>query len=134
TGGTSITNVARGEISADSTDAVNGSQIHDMGTSIADGMGGGSTFVDGKLVTELNVGGDTYNNVNDALNGVQTNIDEVAQVANAGWQIQANGDQASKVAPGKTVEFADGDNIEITRQTTADGNNQVKVAVSKDIK
>src|SRR5690606_33770562 len=44
------------------------------------------------------------------------------------------GDQASKVAPGKTVEFIDGDNIEITRQTSADGNNQVKVSMSKDIK
>ncbi|MGB6102992.1 MAG: YadA-like family protein [Pusillimonas sp.] len=133
TGGTQITNVARGDISENSTDAVNGSQIHDMGNSIAAGMGGNSQFVDGKLVTELNVGGNAYNNVNDALNGVQTNIDEVAQVANAGWQIQANGDEASKVAPGKTVEFVDGDNIEITRETSADGNNQVKVSMSKDI-
>jgi len=134
TGGTQITNVARGDISENSTDAVNGSQIHEMGQSIADGMGGNSQFVDGKLVTELDVGGNTYNNVNDALNGVQTNIDEVAEVANAGWQIQANGDQASKVAPGKTVEFVDGDNIQITRQTSADGNNQVKVSMAKDIK
>src|SRR5690606_34546373 len=40
----------------------------------------------------------------------------------------------SKVAPGKTVEFVNGDNVEITRETSTDGNNQIKVAVSKDIK
>jgi autotransporter adhesin len=129
TGGTTVTNVARGEISADSTDAVNGSQIHDMGNSIADGMGGNSTFVDGKLVTELNVGGNTYNNVNDALNGVQTDIDNVSNVANKGWNIQTNGDTASKVGPGDTVQFINGDNIEITR----DGTN-VTVGMAKDIK
>ncbi|MFA5491012.1 MAG: YadA-like family protein, partial [Candidimonas sp.] len=138
TGGTKITNVARGEISENSTDAINGSQIHEMGTSIAEGMGGDSTFVDGKLVTNLNVAGNTYNNVNDALNGVHTDlntkIDEVSEVANAGWNIQTNGDAASKVAPGKTVEFVNGENIEITRETSAEGNNQVKVSMSKDIK
>src|SRR5690606_19259594 len=64
-GGTTITNLADGSIAAGSTDAVNGGQIHDMGQSIADGMGGNSKFEDGKLITELNVAGNTYNNVND---------------------------------------------------------------------
>jgi len=129
TGGTGITNVARGDISANSTDAVNGSQIHDMGNSIAEGMGGGSTFVDGKLVTELNVGGSTYNNVNDALNGVQANIDDVSNVANMGWNVQANGDAASKVGPGDTVQFINGDNVEITRD-----NANITVSMAKNIK
>ena len=129
TGGTTVTNVARGDISAGSTDAVNGSQIHDMGNSIAQGMGGNSSFVDGKLVTELAVGGNTYGNVNDALNGVQTNIDNVSNVANMGWNVQTNGDTASKVAPGGNVQFINGDNVQITR----DGTN-ITVGVSKDIK
>ncbi len=129
TGGTGITNVARGDISANSTDAVNGSQIHDMGNSIAEGMGGGSKFVDGKLVTELNVGGDTYNNVNDALNGVQNNVDNVTAIANKGWNVQANGDTASKVGPGDTVQFINGDNVEITRD-----NANITVSMAKDIK
>ncbi|MCP1670274.1 YadA-like family protein [Kerstersia gyiorum] len=137
TGGTTITNVARGEISENSTDAVNGSQIKEMGDSIAEGMGGNSKFEDGKLVTELNVGGNTYNNVNDALNGVNnelnTKIDNVAEVANAGWQIDTNGEGSSKVAPGKTVNFVGGSNIEISRETTADGNNNVTVGLAKDI-
>ena len=129
TGGTGITNVARGDISANSTDAVNGSQISDMGDSIAQGMGGGSTFVDGKLVTELNVGGNSYNNVNDALGGLDTKIDNIGQVASAGWNIQTNGDVADKVAPGNTVQFLNGDNIEITRSGM-----DVKVAMAQDIK
>jgi len=129
TGGTKITNLARGEISATSTDAVNGSQIHEMGESIAQGMGGNSKFVDGKLVTELNVGGNTYTNVNDALNGVQNDIDNVSEIANKGWNVQVNGDAASKVGPGDTVQFINGSNVEITRSGT-----NITVAMAKDIK
>ncbi|MCD0505889.1 YadA-like family protein, partial [Bordetella petrii] len=138
TGGTKITNLAQGEISATSTDAVNGAQLHEQGTQVADALGGNSKYVDGKLVTELNVGDKTYNNVNDALNGVNTDltnkIDQVEQTANAGWQIEANGDGASKVAPGSKVEFTNGDNVQITRETSADGNNTIKVSVAQDIK
>ncbi|MBO9357648.1 hypothetical protein GG851_26960 [Bordetella petrii] len=137
TGGTKITNLAQGEISATSTDAVNGAQLHEQGTQVADALGGNSKYVDGKLVTELNVGDKSYNNVNDALNGVNNDltnkIDNVEQTANAGWQIEANGDGASKVAPGSKVEFVNGDNVQITRETSADGNNTVKVSVSQDI-
>ncbi|WP_454004080.1 YadA family autotransporter adhesin [Alcaligenes sp. Marseille-Q7550] len=129
TGGTGITNVARGDISSNSTDAVNGSQISDMGDSIAQGMGVGSRFENGKLVTELNVGGNTYNNVNDALGGLDNKIDNIGQVASAGWNIRTNGDVADKVAPGSTVQFLNGDNIEITRSGL-----DVKVALAQDIK
>ena len=129
TGGTGISNVARGEISASSTDAVNGSQIHDMGESIASGMGGGSKFENGKLVTELNVGDKTYDNVNDALGGLNTDIENVTEQVNAGWSIQINGDAASKVAPKSTVQFVNGDNIAITRSGL-----EVKVGMAQDIK
>lgn len=137
TGGTKITNLAQGEISETSTDAVNGAQLHEQGTQVADALGGNSKYENGKLVTELNVGSKTYNNVNDALNGVNNDltdkIENVEQIANAGWQIEANGDGASKVAPGKTVEFVNGDNVEITRSTSAGGNNTIKVSMSQDI-
>lgn len=129
TGGTGITNVARGDISANSTDVVNGSQIHDMGESIASGMGGGSRFENGKLVTELNVGDTTYNNVNDALGGLNTKVDDVTDLASAGWNLQTNGDVASQVAPKATVQFLNGDNIEISRSGM-----DVTVALAQDIK
>lgn len=129
TGGTKFNNVARGDISENSTDAVNGSQLHEMGDSIAKGMGGNSTFVDGKLVTALDVGGNTYNSVNDALGGLDGRIGEVAAEASKGWNIQANGDSSSQVALGDTVQFLDGENIAITRQGT-----EVTIGMAKDIK
>ncbi len=49
----------------------------------------------------------------DAVNMSQ--LGEVTQVASKGWQVQANGDEASQVAPGDTVQFIDGDNIKIKR-------------------
>ncbi|MGY4879718.1 hypothetical protein ACLUEY_17805, partial [Vreelandella aquamarina] len=45
-------------------------------------------------------------------------IEEVSKVANTGWNVQANGDTATNVAPGETVQFLDGDNIDITRNGT----------------
>ncbi len=128
TGGTTITNLARGEVSATSTDAINGSQLHEVGTDVANGMGGNSRFVDGRLVTELNVGGNTYTNVNDALVGVDNKVDNVSNVANRGWDLQVNGDTASQVAPGSTVQFVEGENVTITR----DGLN-VTVDVARDL-
>src|SRR5690606_24298580 len=112
--------------------AVNGGQIHDMGQSIADGMGGNSKFEDGKLITELNVAGNTYNNVNDALGGVHsdlsTQITEITEIANAGWNVQANSGPVSKVAPGSTVKFIDGQNINVT----SDGLN-ITIATADDM-
>ncbi|MDK4633009.1 trimeric autotransporter adhesin Knh [Kingella kingae] len=49
-------------------------------------------------------------------------------INNSGWNLQANGDTASKVSPGNTVQFLNGGNIDIKR----DGNN-ITVATSKDI-
>ena len=50
----------------------------------------------------------------------------VSDVANTGWNLQANADTASKVAPGDTVQFINGDNIEITRN-----GNDITVATAK---
>ncbi|WP_173020699.1 YadA family autotransporter adhesin, partial [Kingella kingae] len=49
-------------------------------------------------------------------------------INNSGWNLQANGDTASKVSPGNTVQFLNGGNIDIKR----DGNN-ITVATSKNI-
>ncbi|MCD6006786.1 hypothetical protein K7H08_18315, partial [Halomonas sp. IOP_6] len=56
----------------------------------------------------------------DAINGSQLfasnqAIEEVSTVANTGWDIQTNGDTATNVAPGDTVQMIDGQNIAITR-------------------
>src|SRR5690606_30298680 len=136
-GGTTITNLADGQIAADSTDAVNGGQIHGMGESIADGMGGNSRFEGGKLITELNVAGTTYNNVNEALGGVHTDLSQqitnIETVANAGWNVTDSEGNTSNIGPNATVAFVGDSNISV-QQTGSDGAGRVEVALSDDIK
>ena len=55
-------------------------------------------------------------------------LKDVADTANQGWNLSTNGDKASKVAPGKTVDFSGDKNINISN----DGNN-VKVELNEDI-
>ena len=56
-------------------------------------------------------------------------LKDVADTANQGWNLSTNGDKASKVAPGKTVDFSGDKNIKISN----DGTN-VKVELNNDIK
>ena len=55
-------------------------------------------------------------------------ISKVADNANQGWNLSTNGGEASKVAPGETVDFSGDKNINIRN----DGTN-VKVELNKDI-
>ena len=55
-------------------------------------------------------------------------LKDVADTANQGWNLSTNGGEASKVAPGKTVDFSGDKNINISN----DGTN-VKVELNKDI-
>ena len=68
-----VTGVATGAIGAQSSDAVNGSQLHATAASTASALGGGSTVnEDGTVSTPTySVGGTTVNNVGAAI----TNID-----------------------------------------------------------
>ncbi|NLA51250.1 MAG: hypothetical protein GX860_03860, partial [Alcaligenaceae bacterium] len=136
--GTTITNLKDGLIAADSKDAVNGGQIHNMGQSIADGMGGTSTFTDGKLVTELNVAGNPYYSVNDALTGVHDDLSEqitsVENIANQGWNVKSNdGNSFANIGPDGDVNFEGDDNITIV-QTGGDNNAKLQVTLKEDIK
>ncbi|CAM5212825.1 hypothetical protein OURE66S_03939 [Oligella ureolytica] len=134
--GTTITNLADGKIEAGSKDAVNGGQIHNMGESIASGMGGNSKFEDGKLITELNVAGNTYTNVNDALNGVHgdlsTKIENVENIANAGWNVTDAEGNTSNIGPNGSVAFVGDSNITVT-QTGADNAGKVEISLSQDL-
>ena len=55
-------------------------------------------------------------------------ISKVAENANQGWNLSTNGDAASKVAPGETVDISGDKNIKISN----DGTN-VKVKLNKDL-
>ena len=112
-----LTNVAAGTLAPDSKDGVNASQLFAVGTSTAEAFGGNSTFdpVSGIVTPSLTVGDKNFSNVNDALGDLNTTLASTTAEASKGWNLQANGDSATKVAPGDTVQFIDGTNIEITR-------------------
>ncbi len=112
-----LTNVAPGALSADSKDGVNGSQLFAVGNSTAAALGGGSTFNPdtGVVTPSINVGDKTFTSVNDALGDLNTMLTATTAEVSKGWNLQANGDAASKVAAGDTVQLLDGQNIKVTR-------------------
>ena len=125
-GSQKITNVAVGEVSATSTDAVNGSQLNAVGKSTALSLGGTSKFdsATGQVTAGLIVGDTTYTTVQDALN-------QVNKTVNTGFNITTNGDisSASNVKPSNTIDFANTDNnINITNV-----GNEIKVDLNKDL-
>ncbi|RZL63897.1 MAG: hypothetical protein EOP81_11035 [Variovorax sp.] len=138
-----ITNVAAGRISGTSTDAINGSQLYATNQAV-DTLGDQAVrytvnpdgTVNYNSVT-LNPGGagpTTITNVaagvnpNDAVNVSQ--LTNVSNVANKGWNVAANGEATGgNVAPGGTVDFSSSDNnIAITRT----GSN-LSLALAKDV-
>ncbi|MDR5643147.1 YadA-like family protein [Burkholderia cenocepacia] len=77
--GTTITNVKAGAVTATSTDAINGAQLHATAQSVADSLGGGATVgADGKVTNPTYSLADpadasqskSYNNVGDALSNL----------------------------------------------------------------
>lgn len=102
-------------------------QTNALGNSVAAGMGGGSTYnaATGKVDTKLDVGGTSYNNVNDAINAVNN-------TASAGWNVSVNGANSTKVAPGATVNMANTDgNVVITKPA---GSTEINFNLAKNLK
>ncbi|EDO1876287.1 autotransporter adhesin SadA [Salmonella enterica] len=71
-----ITYVAKGDINANSTDAVTGAQIYSLSQSVADRLGGGASVnSDGTVNAPLyKVGTGIYNNVGSSLSALNTSI------------------------------------------------------------
>ncbi|EEN6450918.1 autotransporter adhesin SadA [Salmonella enterica subsp. enterica] len=71
-----ITYVAKGDINANSTDAVTGAQIYSLSQSVADRLGGGASVnSDGTVNAPFyKVGTGIYNNVGSALSALNTSI------------------------------------------------------------
>ncbi len=127
-----VSNVAAGNISAASTDAVNGSQLFNAGQKVADALGGGSKVDANGNVTApayALTGGNpakgeskTYNNVGEALNGLDQAVNQpLTFAADSGSNVERK--------LGSTFNV-NGDNSNIRTETTADG---VKVALNDRI-
>ncbi|MEB6668716.1 hypothetical protein MXM33_17020 [Acinetobacter vivianii] len=121
--GNKITNVADGDVNPDSKDAINGSQLANNAKSVSDALGGGSTVNPDGTVTAPNytVNGADVNNVGDAI----TALDK-------GWTLQSNGENASAVKAGDTVDIgtADGEeNLQVAKE-----GNDIKYSLNRDLK
>ncbi|EFC7611761.1 adhesin [Escherichia albertii] len=96
-----ITNVAAGALSATSTDAVNGSQLYGVSSSVADALGGGSTMnADGTInAPTYSIANTDYSNIGDALSAIDASLDDsLLWDVSAGAFSAAHGtDTASKI-------------------------------------
>ncbi|MCN2542877.1 adhesin, partial [Escherichia coli] len=73
-----ITDVANGAVSSTSSDAINGSQLYGVSDYIADALGGNAVVnTDGSITTPTYaIAGGSYNNVGDALEAIDTTLDD----------------------------------------------------------
>ncbi len=86
-------NINAGEVSATSTDAINGSQLHGSAQSVATTLGGESTVSStGQIVgTRYNVAGASYNNVGSAMSAIDRRFDSIGgDIASLQNQISSN--------------------------------------------
>ena len=123
---TKLTNVADGAVAAGSKDAVNGGQLNDVKTAVDSAK----TDITGLQANVAQNTGDIAGLKNDVAKNtgdIAKNTGDIANLSKT-WNIQANGDTASQVQPGDTVQFLNGTNIEITRK-----GNDITIATSKNL-
>ncbi|HHT8995092.1 TPA: YadA-like family protein [Burkholderia cenocepacia] len=113
-----LANVAAGDVSSTSTDAVNGAQlnqtnqtVNNLGDSTASAMGGGASYdpATGKVTSP------TYN----IAGGRQTTISDAINALNEGWNVttsgNASGTSVAAIRPGATMTVDGGKNIALTQ-------------------
>ena len=105
-----ITNVAAGRISAQSTDAINGSQLYGVANAVGNVANSTKNILGGNAQVDQN-GTITMTNIGDT--GKNT-VHEAIKSANSGWELQVNGQKVKDVkAPNRTVNFNAGKNIKL---------------------
>ncbi|WP_264753773.1 ESPR-type extended signal peptide-containing protein, partial [Acinetobacter venetianus] len=102
-----ISNVADGSVAAGSKDAVNGGQLFTTNQNV-------STNATNIATNTSNIATNTSNIATNTSN-IATNTTDISNLQGQTFKLQANGDTASAVASSDTVQFIDGDNIDITR-------------------
>ncbi|WP_386688850.1 YadA-like family protein [Lonepinella sp. MS14437] len=131
-GGDKITNVANGDISPTSTDAINGSQLSNTTKSIADALGGSSTVnTDGTITapTYTLVSGNPAQNSTKAYYSVGNALNALNTAVNAPLTFAADSGNNVERQLGSTLNI-NGDAKNITTTTTSNG---VTVALNDNI-
>ena len=105
-----ITNVAAGRVNAQSTDAINGSQLYGVANAVGNVANSTKNILGGNAQVDQN-GSITMTNIGDT--GKNT-VHEAIKSANSGWELQVNGQKVKDVkAPNRTVNFNAGKNIKL---------------------
>ena len=105
-----ITNVAAGRVNAQSTDAINGSQLYGVANAVGNVANSTKNILGGNAQVDQN-GTITMTNIGDT--GKNT-VHEAIKSANSGWELQVNGQKVKDVkAPNRTVNFNAGKNIKL---------------------
>ena len=104
-----ISGVTDGTVAADSTEAVNGSQLHGVADSVKNSIGGETILNPDGSVTTANVGNTGKDNIHDAIDSVR------------GAAVEA-----------KTT-VTQGDNMLVTESKNADGSTNYEVATARDV-
>ena len=93
-----ITDVANGDVSSTSSDAVNGSQLYTTNKYVVDALGGGAEVnADGTITAPTyTIANADYDNVGDALNAIDTTLDDALL-----WDTDAGENGAFSAAHGK---------------------------------
>ncbi|WP_343595720.1 ESPR-type extended signal peptide-containing protein [Acinetobacter sp.] len=99
-GNEKVTHVQAGDVSQNSTDAINGSQLYGLGQNITGLLGGNALYL-GNQITWTNIGGTGQNTINDAIQYVNS----MATSANQGWTVATDHGATSTVKPGDTVNI-----------------------------
>ena len=152
-----LKHVAPGEITATSTDAINGSQLYalhagsgNIAKAVANALGGGAavgidpTNNQGTVTLpsyDVFKGSDTPNTVGNGTAKFNTTpaknvadaMTNLNTYVNQGFAVKDNAGAAKGiVTPGESVQFADGKATTVTVETEADGNTKVKYDVQVD--
>ena len=113
-----LKNVAPGEISNTSTDAINGSQLYavqnvlgNTAQTVKDVLGGNAKLAEDGSITMSNIGNTGAGNIHDAIKSVK-------ETAEKGWKLKVNEEAGSeKIAPDDTVTVKQGKNIRVKRSS-----------------
>ncbi|HBM2653605.1 TPA: hypothetical protein LUY02_004971, partial [Enterobacter hormaechei subsp. hoffmannii] len=124
-----LTNVNAGQITANSTDAINGSQLYGAANNVKNIIGGNTSInaTTGALTTS-NIGGTGEATIDKAIGRINT-------AANAGWTLSANNDVSSskQIKPNGKVNFVGDENLSVAQTSTTDNEGNIKVNLNKDI-
>ncbi|MCZ3316442.1 YadA-like family protein [Acinetobacter baumannii] len=123
-----VTDVADGLISADSKDAINGSQLFGLGNNLTQLFGGNALYTNNQI-TWSNIGGTGQNTIDDAIK----HVNDQAANANQGWNVSTDSglNVTSTVKPGQTVNInGDSDNGVLVTNS----GNDIKVGLADQIK